>query len=122
MATSPSPLNLHIGKGIVSFKRDGGSYRDVGNVGDFVYTPTVTKKQHYSSRVGLKKLDAEFVVQLGAQIDLNAYVSLTPSSDLKMIATNDDFTIIEISAEVLVDPITGAYGTWTVRETAESSD
>ena len=45
MPASPNVNNYHIGKGIVTFKEEGGStFVDLGNAPSFVYTPTVEKE------------------------------------------------------------------------------
>jgi hypothetical protein len=173
MPTSPDVANYHIGKGIVSFKETGGTaFTDLGNAPSFVYTPTVTKKEHFSSREGVKvkdytaitqvgasikfKLDeitgtnlaffaladvdtttpgevilsglskAEFIGEIkvvgsndiGQQVDFLATVSFVPSGDFSFITDADDFTTIEIEAEVMKDATDGTFGKWTVRDPA----
>jgi hypothetical protein len=170
MPVSPSPQNYHIGKGIVSFKEAGGStYTDLGNAPSFVYTPTIEKKEHFSSREGIKTKDFTAITQAGAtikmqldeitglnlaffaladidtttpgtavltglskaefvgdikvvgtndigqQVDFDATVSFVPSGDFSFITAEDDFTVIEIEAEVQKGE-DGAFGTWTVRD------
>lgn len=176
MAASPSPLNYQIPFGIASFKRDGGSYVDLGDVSSYVYTPKITTKEHYTHRTGISKLDALHVVQvgasiaftmdeptpanlalwllgtavvdtagdtviegltdtqirgylkivgtndIGAQCDAVTYVQLAPTKGFSQISGNNDYNTLDMDATVLVDPLTGAYGTYTIRETAESSD
>lgn len=71
MAVSPSVDNYQVGKGVVSFSTDEGSnYRDVGNVSDFTWTPTVTKLDHFSSREGVKKKDRSVAVETGATLKM----------------------------------------------------
>jgi hypothetical protein len=175
MPTSPNVQNYHIGKGIVSFKEVGGStFTDLGNAPKFIYTPTVTKKEHFSSREGIKTKDftaitevgatikvtldeitglnlaffaladtgtdsdgnitlsglskAEFVGDIkvvgtndvGQQVDFLATVSFIPSGDFSFITDADDFTVIEIEAEVQKGP-DGDFGVWTIRDDAVSS-
>jgi hypothetical protein len=170
MPTSPNVQNYHIGKGIVSFKEAGGSgFVDLGNSPSFVYTPAVEKKEHFSSREGVKTKDFTAITQVGAtvkfsldeitglnlsffalaeqsgsgditlsglsktefvgdikvvgtndigqQVDFLATVSFVPSGDFSFITDSDDFTVIEIEAEVQKDG-TGAFGVWTIREPA----
>lgn len=58
-----SPDNLHIGKGIVSFKKDGDAeYRDLGNVTAFTTSPVVEELEHYSSREGVRSLDKTVIL------------------------------------------------------------
>lgn len=165
MPASPSINNYHIGKGIVSFKETGaGSFVDLGNAPSFVYTPNVEKKEHFSSREGIKTKDFTAVTQIGAtikvsldeittenlaifalgevsgntihglskseftgtikvegtndigqQVDFVADVSFVPSGDFNFITDEDDFTVIELEAEVQKDA-NGDFGVWTVRE------
>ena len=171
MPISPDVANYHIGKGIVSFKEEGATdFIDLGNAPSFVYTPTVEKKEHFSSREGVKAKDFTAITQVGAtvkftldeitadnlaffalaemttgtggdlvlrglskvqfvgeikvegtnaigqQVDFLCNVSFVPSGDFNFITDEDDFTVIEIEAEVQRDD-TGAYGIWTIRDT-----
>lgn len=68
MATSPNVSNYAIPKGIVSFTPDGGSKTDLGNCSNFTYTADVTRKDHFSSRAGIRTKDLSVVSQLGATI------------------------------------------------------
>lgn len=62
MATAPNIENYYIGKGAVSFKKDGAStYRDLGNVPEFEFTPNIEQLEHYSSREGTKTKDRTVV-------------------------------------------------------------
>ena len=173
MPVSPDVQNYHIGKGIVSFKEVGGAatFVDLGNAPSFVYTPTVEKKEHFSSREGIKTKDFTAITQVGAtikiqldeitgenlaifalgdldtttpgeatinglskaefvgdikvegtndvgqQVDFTATVSFVPSGDFSFITAEDDFTVIELEAEVMKGT-DGFFGVWTVRDTA----
>jgi len=69
MPASPNVQNYHIGKGIVSFKETGASvFTDLGNAPSFVYTPTIEKLEHFSSREGVKTKDFTAITQAGATI------------------------------------------------------
>jgi len=69
MPTSPNVNNYHIGKGIVSFKETGQStFTDLGNSPSFIYTPTVTKKEHFSSREGVRTKDFTAITEVGATV------------------------------------------------------
>lgn len=175
MPTPPNVNNYHIGKGIVSFKEAGGStFTDLGNAPSFVYTPTVEKKEHFSSREGIKTKDFTALTSVGAtikvtldeitgdnlaffalaeqgtdsdgnvtlsglskteftgeikvvgtnavgqQVDFLATVTFVPSGDFSFITDGDDFTVIEIEAEVQKD-VDGAFGVWTIRDEVVSS-
>jgi ribosomal protein S1 len=170
MPTSPNVNNYHIGKGIVSFKETGQStFTDLGNSPSFIYTPTVTKKEHFSSREGVRTKDFTAITEVGAtvkftldeitgdnlsffalaeistdssgnitlsglskaeftgeikvvgtndigqQVDFDATVSFVPAGDFRFITDADDFSTLEIEAEVQKDA-NGAFGVWTVRD------
>jgi hypothetical protein len=172
MATSPDVANYHIGKGIVSFQEAGGTtFVDLGNAPSFVYTPSVDKLEHFSSRTGVKTKDFTAITKLGAtvkftldevtglnlsffaladpdstttpgevtlaglskaeftgdikvvgtndigqKVDFVATVRFIPAGDFSFITDADEFTKIEIEAEVQADE-DGAFGVWTVHET-----
>lgn len=168
MATSPSTGNYHIGKGVVTFTPTNGVNRDLGNCPSFIYTPTVEKKDHFSSRQGIKKKDLTVITQVGAtikmkldeitgenlqyfalssaattvsdgnislaalsqttftghifltgtndvgnKVDFECDISFIPSGDFSFITDGDDFSVIELEAEVVADS-GGNYGTWTI--------
>jgi hypothetical protein len=174
MPVSPSIQNYHIGKGIVSFKEDGATaFLDLGNAPSFIWTPTIAKKEHFSSREGIKVKDFTAITQVGATIkmtldeinapnlgiftlgevgapdvdgsvavsafkkteiagiikvegtndvgqhvDFTGRISVNPSGDFKLITDSDDFTTLEIEAEVQKDDTTGDFGVFTVHEPA----
>jgi hypothetical protein len=166
MPTSPSVQNYHIGKGIVSFKETGAStFVDLGNAPSFVYTPAVDKKEHFSSREGVKVKDFTAITSIAATIkvtldeitpenlamfalgdlasdgtitgltkaeftgtlkvvgtnDIGQHVgwegdiSFVPSGDFRFITDADDFSTIELEAEVQKSS-DGSFGVWTVEE------
>jgi hypothetical protein len=133
MPTSPNVNNYHIGKGVVSFKETGGSsFVDLGNAPSFVYTPNVEKKEHFSSREGIKTKDFTAITQLGATIkvsldeitglnlsffaladtgtDTSGNVTLTGLSkaeftgDIKVVGTNDIGQQVDFLATVSFVP------------------
>jgi hypothetical protein len=170
MPASPSIQNYHIGKGIVSFKEDGSStFVDLGNAPSFVWTPTIEKKEHFSSREGVKVKDFTAITQTGAtikitldeingenlaiftlgekgtdtdgnitiaafkktevagifrvvgtndigqQVDYEGRASVNPSGDFSFITDADDFSTLEIEAEVQKGDA-GDFGVFTVRD------
>jgi hypothetical protein len=166
MPTSPSVQNYHIGKGVVSFKETGAStFVDFGNAPSFVYTPNVEKKEHFSSREGIKTKDFTAITQISATIkvtldeitpenlaifalgdlasdgtitgltkaeftgtlkvvgtnDIGQHVgwtgeiSFVPSGDFSFITDSDDFSVLELEAEVQ-KAVDGSFGVWTVEE------
>jgi hypothetical protein len=52
---------------------------------------------------------------IGQQVDFDAIVSFVPSGDFSFITDEDEFTVLEIEAEVQKD-VNGNFGVWTVRE------
>ena len=172
MPASPNVNNYHIGKGIVTFKEEGGStFADLGNAPEFLYTPSVEKKEHFSSREGIKTKDFTAITSLGAtikltldeitgenlaifalgeidttttpgeavisgllkpemkgdikvsgtndvglQVDFEATVSFVPTGDFSFITAEDDFSTIELEAEVQKNATTGEFGKWTVHD------
>jgi hypothetical protein len=52
---------------------------------------------------------------IGQQVDFLATVSFVPSGDFSFITSEDNFTTLEIEAEVQKDA-SGAFGIWTVRD------
>lgn len=68
---SPNVGNLQVGKGIVSFQKDGtGDFRDLGNVSEMVITPEVETLEHFSSRQGTKKKDLVIVLEQKATVKM----------------------------------------------------
>jgi hypothetical protein len=68
---SPNVENLQVGKGIVSFWKDGDAdYRDLGNVTSMVLTPEVETLEHFSSRTGIKTRDRLITIQQKATVKL----------------------------------------------------
>lgn len=66
---SPNVDNIQVGKGIVSFKKDGDStYRDLGNCTAFTITPDAETLEHFTSREGTKKRDLLIVIQQTATV------------------------------------------------------
>jgi len=172
MPASPSIQNYHIGKGIVSFKEDGAAdFVDLGNAPAFVWSPSVEKKEHFSSREGVKVKDFTAITQTGATIkltldeingpnlaiftlgetgtdtdgnvtvaafkktevagiikvegtndigqhvDYTGRISVIPTGDFSFITDSDDFSKLEIEAEVQKAD-DGTFGIFTVHETA----
>ena len=172
MPVSPDVNNYHIGKGVVTFKEAGGStFVDLGNAPSFVYTPTVEKVEHFSSREGVKTKDFTAITQVGAtvkltldeitgqnlamfaladvddtttpgevvlsglskaefkgdikvsgtndiglHVDFEATISFVPAGDFSFITSEDEFSVIELEAEVQKHATTGDFGTWTIHD------
>lgn len=64
MPQAPNTGNYTLGKGILTFKRDGDSlYRDLGNCTEFTLEMEVETLEHFSSRYGVNVKDLEVVTQ-----------------------------------------------------------
>ncbi len=70
MATAPNVRNYAISRGTFAFTPEGGSSTVLGNVRDCVYTPDITKKDHFSTQVGIRTKDLSVVSQLGANMKM----------------------------------------------------
>lgn len=68
---SPDINEYYIGKGVVSFKKEGDlTFRDMGNAPTFEFTPDITKLEHFSSRSGVKAKDRTIVLEKKGTIKL----------------------------------------------------
>jgi hypothetical protein len=71
--TLVSPLVdlYYVGKGIVSIDVGmSGTFRDIGNVPTFAFTPNVTTLTHYSSRHGVRVKDLEVIHEKAATVEI----------------------------------------------------
>ncbi len=68
---APSTDNYVIGKGFLIFKPEGEvDFFHLGNVPNFVFTPGVTKLDHFSSQEGTKEKDATIVIEKTATVKI----------------------------------------------------
>jgi len=58
---------------------------------------------------------------VGQHVDWLGKVSFVPSGDFSFITSEDQFTTIELEAEVQKDDATGSFGIWTLHDTATSA-
>ncbi len=70
MPNAPDIRNYSIPRGTFQFTPTGGSATVLGNVRDCVYTPDITKKDHFSTQVGIRVKDLSVVSQLGANMKM----------------------------------------------------
>lgn len=87
------PLNYYIGKGIVSWKPDGGSYADLGNAPTFEFTPNLTQLDHFSSRQGTKTRDRRVVTEKSATVKFVLEEFTADNLALALLGTNTGGTI-----------------------------
>jgi len=70
-AVSPLTDAYYIGKGVVEIQlADDLTFRDVGNVPVFEFTPNITTLPHFSSRFGVRAKDLEIVQELSASLNI----------------------------------------------------
>ncbi len=53
---------------------------------------------------------------IGQKVDFTGRISINPSGDFSFISDKDDFSMLEIEAEVQRDDTTGDFGVFTVHE------
>ena len=63
-----APDIYYIGKGKVFWTPDAGVERELGNVPEFEFTPTIEKLDHYSSREGVRSKDRSVVLEKSATV------------------------------------------------------
>jgi hypothetical protein len=70
--SSPNVGNYRVGRGYLSMRLQGEStYQDMGNCTRFTFINNVTRLDHYSSRVGIRKKDLTVVTQLDAKLTMS---------------------------------------------------
>jgi len=70
-AVSPLVDMYYIGKGVVSIQLEAEStYRDIGNVPTFEFTPNITTLPHFSSRYGVRAKDLEVITEKNASLNI----------------------------------------------------
>jgi hypothetical protein len=70
-AVSPLVSQYYIGKGVVSIQLEGEvTYRDIGNVPTFEFTPDIQTLAHFSSRYGVRAKDLEVVTEKNASLNI----------------------------------------------------
>lgn len=88
---SPNTGNYQVGKGIVSFKKEGEvSYRDMGNVASMVLTPDMTTLEHFSSREGTKKKDLVIILEKKATIVITMEEFTAQNLAIMMLGSVDE--------------------------------
>jgi hypothetical protein len=105
MPESPNILNYTVGKGIASWKEEGEStFRDLGNVTQFEFTPTVEKLDHFSSRGGVREKDRSVVVSVSGSIVVTMEEFTVKNFALALLGTEDTDSngrgVVEILAAV----------------------
>jgi hypothetical protein len=106
---SPNTGNYRVGKGVVSFKREGAvDYVHMGNAVSLEFTPNVTKLDHFSEMEGVKEKDASVVLERGGTVKL-ILEEWTPSNmQLALLGTVDEGAAGGPTVQILdVDAVNG---------------
>lgn len=91
---SPNVGNYQVGKGIVSFKKDGATdYVDIGNVSALTLTPDLTTLDHFSSRAGTKAKDLSIVIEKAMTVKLTMDEITAFNLALMVLGTVDEAAI-----------------------------
>jgi hypothetical protein len=68
---SPNTGNYRVGKGIITFKREGElDFAHMGNAPAIEFTPTIETLEHFSSMEGVRSKDLEIVLEKGGELVL----------------------------------------------------
>lgn len=90
---APDIRNYYIGKGTVEFKPTGGSYRELGNVPVFEFTPEIEKLEHFSAQEGVKSRDRTVIVSKKGSLKIEMDEFVVDNLAMAMlgdISTNTD--------------------------------
>lgn len=105
---SPNVNNIQVGKGIVSFKRDGDTtYRDLGNVTSIVVTPSADTLEHFTSRAGTKQRDLLITLLQKADVKLTMEEMTANNIAMMVYGTVDEAAVGGPRVEI--------FGTTTVK-------
>ncbi|WP_217577323.1 hypothetical protein [Mesorhizobium sp. GbtcB19] len=115
MPASPDTGNYRIPAATVEIKKaDDIAYVSAGNLVDFVYTPTVTKKEHFSASGGLRGKDFTAVTQVAASIKATLDENTARNIAMFMLADVDTNT----AGDEIIDPLTQPNLTVDIKLTA----
>lgn len=111
-----SPDNLYIGKGVVTFQATGATTaRDLGEVPEFEFTPSIETLDYFSSRAGVRQKVKSVVVQRGGtlRIVMNEFtaanLALAVGGTVTQNTALDD--VIEILATNAIEGVLTFTGT-----------
>ncbi|TPI13868.1 hypothetical protein [Mesorhizobium sp. B4-1-1] len=115
MPASPDTGNYRIPAAIIEIKKVSDmAYVNAGNLVDFVYSPTVTKKEHFSASSGLRGKDFTAVTQVAASIKATLDENTARNIAMFMLATVDTNT----DGDEIIDPLTDPNQTIDIKLTA----
>lgn len=118
MADSPDTRNYRIPAATLAIKfADDIDYVDAGNLVDFVYTPTVTKKEHFSARSGLRAKDLTVVTEVAAAIKFT--VDEATKRNLSLFLLGDIST--NTAGDIVITPLSNPNLTADIKVTGVNS-
>jgi hypothetical protein len=89
--TAPSTGNYRIGKGVVSFKKEGEpDFTHLGNCIEAVITPAVETLEHFSSMEGVRTKDLEVVLEKAGTAKLTLEEFTAYNLGLMVLGTVDE--------------------------------
>lgn len=104
--------DIGLGRGKLFFKLDGeAGHRDLGNASEFKVTETVEKKDHYSSRGGIRKKDKSVVSQQDAEAGFILDMIRGDNLQLWTIAS-DILAVTQTSAVTQNTTVVTAHNLW----------
>lgn len=98
---APSPENYVIGKGFLIFKPTGETdFFHLGNCPSFVFTPAVTKLDHFSSMEGTKEKDKTIVTEKAATVKITMEEFTKRNLGILLMGTVNDTNPDDISIDI----------------------
>jgi len=92
--TSPNIGNLQVGKGILSFKKEGSdTFRDLGNVTGMTLTPNITTLDHFTSRAGTKLKDLTIILEKASTVKIVMEEFTADNLGLMLCGDADGFAV-----------------------------
>lgn len=116
MPASPSTDNYSILKATITFQATGETAaRDIGNVPEAVFTPSIETLDHFSSRTGTKSKDKSVILEKGGALRLvmdeitaeNLKLAVAGGAITSNTAGDETFDILANNATTGVVVITG---------------
>jgi hypothetical protein len=118
MGASPDTANYRIPAAAVAIKKSTDiDYVDAGNLVNFVYTPSVTKKEHFSGRVGIRAKDFTAVTQVAASIKATLDENTARNVAMFLLGAVDTNT----DGDEIIDPLTAPNLTVDIKLTATNT-
>lgn len=119
---TPSVGNYYIGKGVVAISLDSGvTWRDLGNVPEFEFTPEIEQLEHFSSREGTRTKDLTVVTSKSATLRIVMEEFVLENLGLALLGTKataaSGYSYIDIFSANAVNAMVRFVGTNEVGKT-----